>query len=211
MPDNVSGGLPNRGSTYFGPNKTLSTGQDTYGNSVGIEGAMKLFDDIDSSQTGSGAISKRSNRQQTCMLVRNTGPSLTMLPKRVVTWESGQVGKRVDGYVRTTAAQIAGVVDEHLPSGGVRQHDLFWIVVSGPTLVNSRLDTVAHDANDVMYALTAATSQATTAGRLQPMAATTGTTIGMSIVLNKIGRAISGLTSAQTATDFLVDVSIMKD
>lgn len=213
MSDNVTG-LFKRGQTYNGPNKTLSS---SYGQSVGIEGTVRYFDDVDPSSGSPGVKSKRSDRVQTAMIVRNVS-GITLLPKRIVKWASGYRGRRVDGYCNATAEEVAGVVDERLGSSGVRNYDLFWIQVKGPCLCKTGLAAAAATAvteGQILYALTAATSQATTAGRPVGWGGTftaTQTTDGTAgkIVANAIGRAMSAKTSGNTNTDFLVDLQIMK-
>jgi hypothetical protein len=44
-------------------------------------------------------------------------------------------GTTVDGYAAALADRPAGVIDEFLPPAGVPPGDLFYLVVSGPTLV----------------------------------------------------------------------------
>lgn len=153
----------------------------------------------------------------TYILVRNTA-GINLLPKRMVTWKALFKGRRVDGYCTTTAQFCAGVVDDRLPVAGVRDNDLFWLAIKGPQLVNSALDTsgCVHSEHDVLVALTAATSGSTTGGRLSSVGGTwtlTAVTDGsaQNEAFNKVGRAMSALTSAQTATDFLVDLELYKD
>jgi hypothetical protein len=99
------------------------------------------------------------------------------------------------------------VVDDQLPSGGVADDDLFWIVRSGPCLL---LNDIASGASTVITegsvvgALTAATSGATTAGRIANLTVTTGDTI-----TNKLGRAMSAKTTANTNADVLVDLCLL--
>lgn len=204
--DNVSQ-IFARGQTYNGPNKTLSA---TYATSVALEGVTKRFDDLDSATT-TGAKVPRSQKQVTCMCVRNTS-GITLEAKRVVRWASGYRNKRVDGYCTTDHSEVAGVVDEFL-TNGVRNHDLFWIAVRGPSLVKTSLGADATNVialDDKLTALTAATSQATTAGRVQAFAATSNLTNAISATQNLIGYAMSAKTTANTNADVLVDLVIMK-
>lgn len=208
MTDNVSGGLPRRGQTYLGAN-TGRTITDT--DAASVEGATKLFDDFAPGQA-SGAKVRRSNRQTTCILVRNTS-GIALLPKRIARWESGYRGKRVDGYTTATAAEAAGVIDEHLPASGVSDNDLFWLAVKGPSLV---LTSLAGDAenvisiDDALVALTAATSQATTAGRVNQQDLTGATAPLANQVQYRLGHAMSAKTTANTNADLLVDLQILK-
>jgi hypothetical protein len=212
MTDNVSGGLPNRGKTLLaGTGRTL-----TDGDRAGIEGTTRVFNDVAPGQAP-GAKVRRSNRQVTCMLVQNTS-GIALLPKRLVSWASGLRGKRVDGYVTTTAGQAAGVVDEHLPAAGVADNDYFWLAVRGPSLMLTSLAADAENVislDDTMVALTAATSQATTSSRVITWgltATSTQTTNGglTDHLMNQIGNAMSAKTTANTNADVLVDLEILK-
>jgi hypothetical protein len=204
MADAVSG-FPDRGKTYHGPNKTLST---TYTIDVGIEGATKQFDDLD--YGAQGVKTRRSNRQVTCMLVRNVA-TVSLLPKRTVRWASGQRGKRVDGYAFDTDLEVAGVVDEFLPVAGVRQHDLFWLAVAGPSLCLMNLaQTTDVSMDDVVGQMAAASSQALTAGRVRQFNLTSNATFAVSRAMHKIGRAMSTVASTPTGADVLVDLELIK-
>lgn len=205
---NVTGGLPLRGKTWLSGNsgRTLTSNMSDH-----LEGTTKVFDDMDPAVT-SGARTRRSNRQCTCMLVRNVSAGV-LLPKRVVTFKAGYFGKQVDGYCDVGAELCAGVVDEFVSSAGVAVNDLFWITVKGPTLM---LTDLAGGANnpiselDRLVALTAATSGATTAGRVvtQSLAGATGVLAGA--IQNSFGVAMSAKTTANTNADILVDSYFMK-
>lgn len=205
MADNVTT-LPNRGKTLLsGDNRTLSsTGQSP-------EGVVKYFDDVAPSTTP-GVKSKRSDKQVKCVLVRNAA-GVALLPKLVVKWKSGKRGKQVDGYCNVDHEACAGVVDEHLPAAGVPANDLFWLAVEGPTLVTTSSvgdATNVWAVDQIATALTAATSQGSaTAGRVRPFAVTTNTTNVASIAFNRIGRAMSAKTTANTSADLLMDLNIM--
>lgn len=207
MADHVTA-LPIRGKTYFGGSPAAAT------DGAGVLGVMMDFDD---NTPGSGVRTPRSQRRTTCILVRNASGA-AMLPKRVARWKSGQKFKEVDGYTTTTAAEAAGVVDENLPAAGVASNDLFWLAVSGPSLMLTDLAGGANNSialNDVLIALTAVTSQSTTAGRVAPWgltATSTATTDGTytNHLLQYLGRALSAKTTANTNADILVDLMILK-
>ncbi len=196
-------GLPRKGATLLsGAGRTLGT---PYGAEVGLEGTEAMFDDVDPAPNGAVVI-PRSGRKKKCILVRNVS-GLTLERRRLVRWQAGFVNKRVDGYVNTDFAQAAGVVDEALSTAGVPNHDLFWLEVQGPCLVRTALEGNANNSfaeGQPLVALTAATSGATTAGRFQPFAATTGTTQAMSGAINMIGRAMTARTTGNTNMDTLV-------
>lgn len=146
-------------------------------------GAVKTFPDVN---PVTGVV--RSNRVKTCIAVRNTS-GVVLLPRRVVTFKAGSFTE-VDGYTRLTDAATAGVVDEHLPSSGVANNDVFWLTVEGPTEV--KLGPAQEAAVDTaLVALTAAAStHSTTAGQAQTAAATF-------LQNGYIGRAISAGTTGQ--------------
>lgn len=198
-------GLFKRGSTYN--QGTTATLTSSYGTSQGIEGHIGYFKD-EVVSTG-GIKTLRSDRIQKCMVVRNTSAG-ALLPKRVVKWATGYVGRRVDGYTTVDNAWAAGVVDERLPAAGVPQYDLFWLQLSGPALVKMPLSQVADVAEgDQLVALTAATSGATTSGRVQKLVGNTNATIAITQVMNRIGRAMSAKSSSATNDDILVDLEIL--
>ena len=150
---------------------------------TGWVGAVKVFPDVDPSN---GQI--RSNRLKKCIAVRNAS-GVALLPKRVVTFKSGSFSE-VDGYTSLTDEATAGVVDEHLPAGGVAANDVFWLTVEGPTEVKLGPNLQAA-ADTTLVALTAAAStDSTTAGQAQTAAATY-------LQNGYIGRAISAGTTAQ--------------
>jgi hypothetical protein len=206
MPDNHTGGLPARGKTYLsGPNRTPDS---TATQSKGIEGIVKVFKDVDYSVSG-GVNQLRSVNDVTCIFVRNSS-GVALLPKRLVTWKSGQRGKQVDGYARLDWTDVAGVVDEWLPTAGVAANDYFWLVVKGPTLCTTAasgdaLNVIGVDDN--LVSLTAAAStHSTTSGRVQSfvVGGTTNITAAYSQILNTIGKAMSAKTTANTNADVLV-------
>lgn len=199
--DNVVN-LPRRGYTYLsGPNRTPDSTATT---SVAVEGIRKSFKDLDYSNTSpsnTSAKSPRSGGDVTCILVRNKS-GISLLPGRVCVWKSGKEGLQVDGYTAVDSAKAAGIVDEWLPSTGVANNDLFWLVVKGPCLVKKSLDANALVKDDYVIAITAAASTSTTAGRIVSIVATSNATNCMSQALNRIGVAMStsGTTDANVLT-----------
>lgn len=131
-----------------------------------------------------------------------------LLPGMLVTFKSGKYGKQVDGYVTTDAAECYPV-DEFVISTGVPINDLFYIVVSGNAGINTSVD--ATNANfsaaSVMVGLTAATSGATTSGRMVAQTLTGATAILANQVMNRIGVAQSASTTAATNSIKLVFVN----
>jgi hypothetical protein len=203
MADNVTGGLPLRGYTWFAGRSTTISDTDIR-QTAKVEGATKKFDDMEKQNTPGVKLNRRSNRQTTCLLVRNVS-GFALLPRRAVTWAAGYRGRRVAGYARVGLEEVAGVVDEHLPSAGVANNDLFWLAVKGPSealtpLTGNGDNVMAEGA--ILHALTAVTSGSTTAGRLY-VGATTAP-------LNYVGRAMSANTTGQTNRAILIDLDTYK-
>lgn len=211
MADSVSG-LPGRGQTLLtGAGRTITA----TGPASKLEGLMKEFNDRDGTATGTATL--RSQKKVTMMLVRNVS-GIALQGRRVVNWASGYRNKRVNGYCTVNFAEAAGVTDEFIPSAGVPNNDLFWLAVKGPALVKKSLAATAEcliPEGTVVCALTAATSQAVTSGRIIPFAATSDATNIGSVALNRIGRALSASTTSQTGgattngpMDILIDLEI---
>jgi hypothetical protein len=193
------------------------TAPTTYAGTVQLEGTLREFDDDDSAATVSTGPKTRSGGTQTCRLVRNVS-GIALLPKRAVTWKAAYRNRRVDGYAEVTACEVAGIVDEHLPSAGCPTNDLFWLVVDGPVLCTMPASQIADVAEgDVLFATTAAASTySTTSGRVQPWTSLTSTSTATTdgtqagYILNAIGRAMSAKNSSSTNGDLLVDLRLLK-
>lgn len=198
-----------RGATYYGTSGTIPA-STAYGQSVGLEGRPHVFPDTNPSNRQV----RRSQNDVRAILVRNSS-GFTIYAGQIVLWASGYRGKRVAGLTNTTACEVAGVVDDHVGSAGVRNGDLFWLIVKGPclALLSRTAAEAVISAGNVVHAVTAATSGATTAGRFTDWAGTfsaTETTNGTAanIVMNKLGRAISAATTGNTGALRLVDLNI---
>jgi hypothetical protein len=210
----IERGLPfERGSTYFAGATPVATAGDA---SYDFEGREYEVDDIIYT-AGPTKGTLRSREKVILRVVRNTA-GFALEPKRVVSFENGtHWGRRVDGYVNATS-EHGYPVDEYLKSTGVPDDDLFYIVVSGPATVLSGLANA--NSNQFTYgadilALTAATSGATTAGRvrvLDTLAQITSQATDLATVRDSIrsviGRAMTtqGATS-HTAVDLLVRIN----
>ncbi len=199
-----AGGIVGRGKTFYG-DQTINTAD--YGTSVGLEGITTIFENR-APATTAGMQTKRDNQDTHAVLVRNVS-GVTLTPGRIVTFQSGYRNRRVDGYTRLDWARGDGVVDDHISATtGVPNGDLFWLIVEGPCLMRTDLAGGALNViadGDRLAALTAATSQATTAGRVQTFAATSNLTNAVSAALNVVGVAMSAMTTAQTNSAVLVD------
>lgn len=211
-------------SPPFERGATRYDGQTIDSNNLGgteEEGKEYWFPDYD--RSSAPPYKHRTGRLVKCRVVRNAS-GIALLPKRLVRYQktAGNYKERVDGYTTLTAEDFAGVVDEWLPTAGVPNNDLFYIVVEGPTEILLPLAGADFPADiaigDALVALTAATSQATTAGRVKRLnlalltATSTGTTDGTlandvgTHVLNTIGRAMSAKTTANTNSGVLADI-----
>lgn len=175
-----------------------------------LEGIERWFEDIDSANPPK----RRSNRRVLCRLVRNNS-GISILGKRTVRFKAATGGKQVDGYTNTDEGYGAPT-DEFLPTAGCPDKDLFWVVMRGPAIVtNSPAGAEASiTEGDILVALTAAASTfSTTAGRVYSATFTGANSTGAQIanaVLNKIGRALSSVTTSTTNGDMLCDVFLIQ-
>jgi hypothetical protein len=184
-----------RGSTWY-------NGGTIDSNSLGgenLEGTIWEFEDLDLSATGA-------------MIVRNKAADV-LLPKRLVTMKATSGATyiaQVDGYADTTAESPTFPVDEWLPAAGVPVNDLFYVVIEGPATVMTPLEADANNVFSVgttLVSLTAATSGATTSGRVRPIDLTGATALLGAQIIGRIGRALSAKTTANTNADMLIDVT----
>lgn len=194
-----------RGETFY---NGLSIDSTNLGG-LQFEGAEWEFEDVQIN-AGVGAKPNRTNMKVRCRCVRNVA-AIALQPKRLVTFQltAGMYGSRVDGYA-TTTAQRGFPVDEYLPAAGVPVNDLFWIVVAGPALVLTPLDAGSDNVinvGDAVVALTAATSGATTAGRVYTQDLTGATSLLANQVQDRVGYALSAVTTGNTGANLLIEVT----
>jgi hypothetical protein len=205
-----------RGETYYGTSPIPAIDANNLGGK-NFEGEVWEFEDISYALGAVGAKQARSNRLVKCMCVRNIS-GIALLPKRLAnltTVAEAEVGQnlpaylgQVDGYA-TATAQRAYPIDEWLPAAGVAANDLFWIVIEGPATVLTAQDGGADNVFTIglgVVALTAVTSQATTAGRVAPVDFTGATVLLGNQIKNMIGWALSAATTANTAAGLLIEV-----
>ena len=196
----------------FGPGETFynvfaNLTQANTNDGIQYEGREWVFEDINP-QTKVNRTQQYVRRR----IVRNISGG-ALLPGRLVQFSNapnanGVYGGQVDGYAFTTA-QRAYPVDEFLPAAGVQNNDLFWIVVDGPASILTDLASLNPNiaVGDKVIAQTAATSGATTAGRIIDINANTGSATAIAQdALGYIGTAMSAATTAQTNTSTLVQV-----
>lgn len=190
-----------RGATFFNGGTTDATSGAQH------EGHRYWFVDHDLSAPGPAKV--RSNRLVQCMIVRNVS-GINLLPKRIASLKASGLNflGQVDGYA-TTSAAMGYPIDEWLPAAGVPQNDLFYVVVDGPAMVLTDLASGANNnitVGTVLVALTAVTSQSTTAGRVYPQDLTGATAPLGNQVQNRLGFALSAQTTTQTNSSLLIDV-----
>lgn len=200
-------GLLERGGTVYGSDETPST---TDPRTLNWEGREVNFEDLDYSVSTLNK-PRRSKAMVRCRIVRNVSGA-TLLPKRLarLTKASGKdLLCRVDGYACVTADGPVFPIDEWLPSTGVRNYDLFYVVVEGPAMV---LTDIASGANnfiavgDWLVSLTGATTGATTSGRVKPQDLTGATALLGNEVQHRLARSLSAQTTTQTASSLLVSI-----
>lgn len=180
-----------------------------------LVGKEWTFEDINYGTTSPGAKPARTGRYVRCRLVLNNS-GISLLPKRLATFSGPtgtNYGAQVKGYTATTAER-GYPIDEFLPSTGVPDQSYFWIVVDGPAtvltpLVNTDFNGTVSE-GQVMVALTAATSGATTAGRVAVQNITgssqaTDYTFVFNQIQNSVGRALSAKTTSNTNADLLIE------
>jgi hypothetical protein len=195
-----------RGQTFYSTSEVIDA------NNLGgvqLEGMEWLFEDIDPRSTGQGATARRTSRQVRCRVVRNLG-AVTLFAGYLARFQktAGKYGARVDGLCAVNGEK-SYPIDEYLPSAGVRVNDLCYVVVEGPALCNTPLEANVNNVfnvGDVVMALTAATSGATTAGRVVLQDLTGATAILGNNVQNRIGMALTARTTGNTNTTILIDV-----
>ena len=185
------------GQTWFslGPSETVKNdsyhgiqSNALYGDN--FTGCVKEFTDVNPI---TGQV--RTNRRKVCVAVKNSS-GVALLPKRVVTFSTtaGKLFSEVTGYSAVANEERVGVVDEWLPASGVTANDIFWVTVDGPTEVSAALSGTDIAAGGRLAAIVAATSGATTAGRVTPNAYA-----GATDIAGLIGYAVSaGNTTGST-------------
>lgn len=190
-----------RGETFFGTSDTTDSSSGAQ-----LEGREYFFRDSDPRAVGAG---DRTNRIVRCRIVRNMA-AVTLFAKYCATFQAtaGKFGQRIDGLVDVNGEECYPI-DEYLTSAGVRVNDLFYVVVEGPALVRTSLAGNSENVinvGDRLCGLTAATSGATTAGRVKTQDLTGATAILANQVQGRIGYALSAATTANTNSDVLCDV-----
>ena len=188
-------GVNKLGSTFFGATPTNSTdGASVLGREYTQKDKVRNYE-----------------RETRYRLVRN-GSGAALLPSRIVAL-SGD-GRTANGYALDGETNTA-VVDELLPAAGVASNDIFWVAIKGPQLVLTALGNDAADyaVGNLLAPITAATSGATTAGRVKNRsigAATADATAGQRATTENLAtrfRAMSLALTNSTNNLILVDIN----
>jgi len=215
------------GATYFGPSNTIDT---TNYKKTSLEGQPHILPDQDLSFV------LRSGAKVYAVAARNVS-GITLMPGLAVRWQAAYRFRRFDGYSDTLGGAVGGIIDPNL-TAGVRHGDICLIYVHGPCLVRVPLTAAGFNSSgsgvawvkggtivdgDILMAqtgvLTGNTVSGTTAdggGHLCAWNATGGmtctltesTSVGPSMIINKVGRVMSALTTAETTQSQRVLVSL---
>lgn len=113
-----------------------------------------------------------SNETVECIAVKNVSGG-ALLPKTLVEFRAAAVLTEASGGATTSSTRL-GVVDEYLPTAGVPENEVFWLVVKGPTTVLK----LTH-ATDEAIAAGAAVSATATAGKVE-----SGSTLKVGLCVN---------------------------
>lgn len=183
-----------RGKTYYGTETIPSTYE---GPSIDAEGFEHAFDDIAAGQTTQVKV-KRSNRKCYARLLRNATSATTLAAGDIVTWKAAFRGRRVGGLGTDVSAEVAGVVDDHLPSSGCRVGDLCWVFFQGPILTNK---VTGDDLAEGEVVVCSATDS-----KCQAIGVPADATAAQTAALNKLGRVFTAATDP--ATTVVVDLNI---
>jgi hypothetical protein len=137
----------------------------------------------------------------------NSGQAI--LPKTAVKFNLTAGKGRYDvAGSSTVTAEPSGIADEFLPTSGVPDKDLFYVVVEGPTIARTSMAGSAENVitvGDKLHALTGATTGATTAGRVYTALFTGATSVLAGQIQNVVGTALSAKTTANTNADVLIN------
>jgi hypothetical protein len=213
------------GQTYYGESGTIDV-SSSYANvdRKELEGLEGVFNDVNAATNVAGGVTvQRSADVIKARLVRNTS-GVTLYGGYAVVYDTANPLKRVTGYARTTAANVAGVTSPFLGSAGVRDGDLFWVIEEGYVTLKTPKSNFATDivAGDPLVAVTDAAANATTttlasvAGRVTKFPASfsaTEATDGTAInyAMNRFATAISGAVTNSTNANLLVHVKIPRN
>jgi hypothetical protein len=145
-----------------------------------VVGIRKVFRDEDPK---TGAL--KSNRTVECIAVKNTSGS-ALLPGAVAKFKDAAILSEVDGLA-TTSTALMGIVDEYLPSAGVANNEVFWLVVRGPSTVTKTATSVSAGASYGLSATAGSAAAQSTNPLLGYAIETSATTSGRILVRTNAG------------------------
>lgn len=201
----------------FGLNETYK-GTDADGNLVNQELLGKIY--FHPVKGATDAAGRACGRPIKAMIVRNESGA-ALLGKRVVKF-TNSVGysnlTSIDGYAADLATGRHAFL-ANLPSAGVADNDLCWVILEGPVTVLTPIAGADFNGTITVGAplvnSTGTTTGATTSGRISNVtfvvATDGGTQVGLrafSLAANQLGVALSTRTTSETATDLLVHATI---
>lgn len=173
-------------------------------NNPDIEGLTRDVKNVD--PTNKAVV--RDSTRVILKMVRNVS-TIALKPMRVVKYVAGS-DVLIDGYLAEASGAPAGVVDEFLPSVGVRDDDWFWIVIRGQTRYNTQETNNAENTialGDLLVGSGHGTTAGTTGGHLLPFTLD-GKTASDTAMLNKVARALATNSASSTNVNILVNVNI---
>ena len=145
-----------------------------------VVGVRKVFRDEDPK---TGAL--KSNRTVECIAVKNTSGS-ALLPGAVAKFKDAAILSEVDGLA-TTSTALMGIVDEYLPSAGVANNEVFWLVIRGPSTVTKTATSVSAGASYGLSATAGSAAAQSTNPLLGYAIETSATTSGRILVRTNAG------------------------
>ena len=209
------------GKTWYGDSETIDV-SSSYANAPAphLEGRECFHGDV--TAVGTRPNTTRSADIRKTIIVRNVS-GVTLQGGYPVKWSVP--GKRINGYAGKSFMKVAGVIDPALGTTGVRDGDLFHLVVDGAVLMKNIFVPVTNTQDaavgDPVYATThadaaATTSNATFIPRFQAAALTNDLGamctdnanvqwIGR-VARNHFGYALSAFATGTTNTDVLIQV-----
>lgn len=179
-----------RGQTYFGVGDVIDISDLTNIGGEQYEGREYIVEDT---IHGSGC-------HIVLRVVRNMSATAVLAKQTLIPSTVAEYGHRRVNGVQTVTAALSYIADEIMPPAGCPQYDLFYVVMEGPCLVTSPDGGSAITIDLPVVAVSS--------GRAQAQDLTGATAPLGNQIQNRLGRALDGLTSGQTATDFLIYADI---
>ena len=208
-----------RGETYANGNaEILNAASGPWGlGGINLEGKEFVFEPNADGQGGttySQLGSDPAGRPIRVKVVRNVSGQ-NLKPKRLVKFQTGTAGvpleTRVDGYTSAVSDIPAGVTDEFLPTAGVPNNDLFYVVIDGPTIgtsLSASPGTLATGSRLVPGAGTSLTNDDAGRVALQDLTGSAAT-LGNNIQ-NRVGRVDSATSITATSANVPLVVHLLK-